>query len=435
MSTRIAELEKLYRDALLNDVIPFWERYSIDSECGGYFTCLDRAGRVYDTDKFMWPQARQVWMFSRLYNSVEKRPRWLEIARHGADFLERYGRDESGDWYFSLTRQGRPLVQPYNWFSDSFGAIAFAQYHLATGEPRARDIAVQTFHNMLRRLANPKGIYNKQVPGTRGLRSMAFPMILINVCREFEGVVDRAELDRTRDAAVREIMTLHLDRQRGIPFDNVAPDGSHVDCFEGRTIIPGHGIEAMWFVMDAVRGRGDRETIETAARAVLKMLEFGWDERYGGIYYFRDVEDKPPPQLEWDQKLWWVHLETLIALLMAWSLTGWKECREWFDRVHEYTWRVFPDPGYGEWWGYLNRTGQVLLECKGGKWKGCFHLPRALWLCADELATLGNTASCRGTAFQAVMHGQDAHATGDHGQDAHATENHGQDAHGTEGKG
>jgi len=230
-------------------------------------------------------------------------------------------------------------------------------------------------------------------------------------------------------------MTLHLDRQRGIPFDNVAPDGSHVDCFEGRTIIPGHGIEAMWFVMDAVRGRGDRETIETAARAVLKMLEFGWDERYGGIYYFRDVEDKPPPQLEWDQKLWWVHLETLIALLMAWSLTGWKECREWFDRVHEYTWRVFPDPGYGEWWGYLNRTGQVLLECKGGKWKGCFHLPRALWLCADELATLGNTASCRGTAFQAVMHGQDAHATGDHGQDAHATENHGQDAHGTEGKG
>lgn len=327
-------------------------------------------------------------MFAKLYNVAEKRQSWLDIAKHGADFLERHGMNEAGDWYFSLARDGRPLVQPYNWFTDSFAAIGFGQYHLATGDHRARDIAVQTFHHLLRRLSNPKGVYSKVISGTRSMQSMAFPMILINVCRELEGVVEQAELDRVRETAVHDIMELHFDRNRGIPFDNVAPDGSHVDCFEGRTILPGHGIEAMWFVIDAVRGRGEREIIETAASTILKLIEFGWDEQYGGLFYYRDIDNHPPLQLEWDQKLWWVHLETLVALLMAWSLTGWKSCWDWFERVHDYVWRHYPDPEFGEWLGYLDRRGEVLIDCKGGKWKGCFHLPRALWLCSEELAAL-----------------------------------------------
>ena len=38
-----------YKDTLLNKVVPFWEKYSPDKEHGGYFTCLDREGKVYDT--------------------------------------------------------------------------------------------------------------------------------------------------------------------------------------------------------------------------------------------------------------------------------------------------------------------------------------------------------------------------------------------------
>jgi N-acylglucosamine 2-epimerase len=59
----------LYRDELFGSVIPFWMEKSPDREFGGYFTCLDRQGRVYDTDKFMWLQGRQVWFFSMIYNS------------------------------------------------------------------------------------------------------------------------------------------------------------------------------------------------------------------------------------------------------------------------------------------------------------------------------------------------------------------------------
>jgi len=122
------ELAALYRDGLFQDVIPFGEQHSVDWERGGYFTCLDRTGNVFDTDKFVWLQARQVWTFSMLCNRVEKRDAWLEIARNGADFLKRHGMDGEGNWYFALDRQGIPLVQPYNIFSDCFAAMAFSQY-------------------------------------------------------------------------------------------------------------------------------------------------------------------------------------------------------------------------------------------------------------------------------------------------------------------
>jgi hypothetical protein len=74
-----------------------------------------------------------------------------------------------------------------------------------------------------------------------------------------------------------------------------------------------------------------------------------------------------------------VHVEALVALAMGYSLTGRAGCLDWFRRVHDYTWAHFPDPQYGEWFGYLNRRGEVLLPLKGGKWKGCFHVPRGLY--------------------------------------------------------
>jgi hypothetical protein len=65
-----------------------------------------------------------------------------------------------------------------------------------------------------------------------------------------------------------------------------------------------------------------------AKNTALKMLEYGWDNEFGGIYYFMDRKGFPPQQLEWDQKLWWVHIETLISLLKGYRLTGDEKCLE-----------------------------------------------------------------------------------------------------------
>ena len=388
MPTRFAELEKLYRNALLDDALPFWERHSVDRECGGYFSCLARDGSVYDTDKFVWLQARQVWTFSTLYNRLEKRPEWLEVAKHGADFLRRHGSDTDGNWYFALDRHGSPLVQPYNLFSDCFAAMAFSQYALAAGDEEAKELARATLGNILRRKDNPKGKYSKAVPGTRPLKILALPMILANLVLELEWLLERERVEQTIDWCVDEVMNGFLDRRRKLLFEQIAPDGTHVDCFDGRLINPGHTIEATWFLMDIARRRSDTALASEATDIMLNATEFGWDTDHGGIFYFMDAEGRPPDKLEWDQKLWWVHLESLVALLKAYALTKRPDCLAWYDKVHDYSWEHFPDPEHGEWFGYLNRRGEVLLSLKGGKWKGCFHVPRALYLCWQELREL-----------------------------------------------
>jgi len=388
INSRCSALAARYSQALLGDVIPFWLRHSGDREHGGYFTCLERDGTVYDTDKFVWLQARQVWTFSMLHNRVQKRAEWLQFAGSGAAFLAAHGRDPAGNWHFSLTRDGRPLTQPHSVFSDCFAAMAFSQYGLATGDEEARAMADRTYRNILRRKDNPKGPYNKAVPGARPMVALSLPMILANLTLELEWMLDAGTFQQSIDNCLREVFGLFLDEKRQVLREQVAPDGTPVDCFEGRVFNPGHGIEAMWFIMDIAERRRDRALIEKAVDVVLHTLELGWDQRLDGIFYFLDADGHPPQQLEWDQKLWWVHVEALVALLKGYRLTGRPACWTWFEKLHAYTWSHFPDPEYGEWYGYLNRQGEVLLPLKGGKWKGCFHVPRGLFLCAEELAKI-----------------------------------------------
>ncbi len=385
------KLSKQYLSGLVDDVIPFWQNHSLDTECGGFFTCLNRDGSVYDTDKFMWLQGREVWTFSMLYNRFEQRSEWLDIAKHGVDFMLANGMDDNGDWYFSLDRSGKPLVQAYNIFSDCFAVMAMAQYSIAAGDDRARQVALDTYKRILKRVDNPKGKYNKVIPTTRPMKSFALPMILSNLALELEGVLSADETMANAMACIDEVMTVFVDADRGIVFENVAPDGSRVDSFEGRVVNPGHGIEAMWFAMDIAERAGDQDLINRAVDMVLSILDYGWDKEYDGIYYFMDEKGCPPQQLEWDQKLWWVHVETLVALAKGFRLTGREECSQWFQRVHDYSWKNFADPECGEWYGYLNRRGEVLLPLKGGKWKGCFHVPRGLYVCYKELAQIANS--------------------------------------------
>src|SRR5690606_37627499 len=370
-----------YRGQLLENVLPFWTRNSRDDAKGGYFTCLDREGNVFDTDKFVWLQARQVWCFSMMYNQVEKREEWLHLAEHGAKFLMQNGRDEAGNWYFSLRRDGRPLIQPYNIFSDCFAAMAFAQLYKASGKAVYSEVALETFRNILRRQDNPKGIYSKVYPGTRPLQGFSLPMILSNLVLEMEDVLDRETVDTTIDRAIHTVMDVFYQPDLGLILENVSPEGKFDDSFDGRLVNPGHAIEGMWFMMDLAVRKGDKALARKAVDITLSTLEYGWDKEYDGIFYFLDVKGHPPQQLEWDQKLWWVHMETLISLLKGYWLTGDIRCWEWFEKIHEYSWKHFADPEYGEWYGYLNRRGEVLLPLKGGKWKGCFHVPRGLYQC------------------------------------------------------
>ena len=385
------QISSRYKRELLENCLPFWLENSQDKEFGGYYSCLNRDGSVYDTDKFIWLQGREVWMFAMLYNNVEKNQEWLDCAIQGAEFLKKYGHDENWDFYFSLNREGRPLVQPYNIFSNTFACMAFAQLAKATGNEEYAQIARKIFTRILERRSNPKGQWCKAYPGTRPMKDFALPMIICNMALEVEDILeDKSVLEQTIDTCLHEVFDVFYQPDLGCMLENVSSvDGTPVDCFEGREINPGHDLEALWFMMNLGIRRGDKSLIEKCVEIALKVIDLGWDKEYGGIFYFLDAKGAPQQKLEWDQKLWWVHIESAIAMLKGYQLTGNEKCLEWFMKLDEYLWNNFKDKEYPEWFGYLNRRGEMLLPLKGGKWKGCFHVPRGLyqiWKLAEECA-------------------------------------------------
>lgn len=391
VNVNFKQIASRYEKELRENCLPFWLENSQDKEFGGYYSCLNRDGSVYDTDKFIWLQGREVWMFAMLYNNVEKNQEWLDCAIQGAEFLKKYGHDENWDFYFSLNREGRPLVQPYNIFSNTFACMAFAQLAKATGNEEYAQIARKIFTRILERRSNPKGQWCKAYPGTRPMKDFALPMIICNMALEVEDILeDKSVLEQTIDTCLHEVFDVFYQPNLGCMLENISSvDGTPVDCFEGREINPGHDLEALWFMMNLGIRRGDKALIQKCVEIALKVIDLGWDKEYGGIFYFLDAKGAPQQKLEWDQKLWWVHIESAIAMLKGYQLTGNEKCLEWFMKLDEYLWNNFKDKEYPEWFGYLNRRGEMLLPLKGGKWKGCFHVPRGLyqiWKLAEECA-------------------------------------------------
>ncbi|MEG2061006.1 MAG: AGE family epimerase/isomerase [Alistipes sp.] len=373
------KLADQYRSELLDSVLPFWLNYSQDKKCGGYFSCLNRDGSVYDTDKFIWLQGREVWMFSMLYNKVEQRKEWLDCAIQGGEFLRKYGHDGNYNWYFSLTQEGKPLIDPYNIFSYTFATMAFAQLSIATGSVEYAEIAKKTFDRILEKRANPKGQWSKVHVGTRPMKDFALPMILCNLALEIESLIDKKLLDQTIETCLHEVLEVFYREDLGLIVENVSADGELMNTFEGRRMNPGHALEAMWFIMDLGVRLKRRDLIDKAVAIALRTIDYGWDKQNGGIFYFMDRLGCPPQELEWDQKLWWVHIEASITMIKGYQLTADRRCLAWFEKLHEYMWTHFKDPIHPEWFGYLNRKGEVLLPLKGGKWKGCFHVPRGMY--------------------------------------------------------
>lgn len=378
-----------YKDELLNSIIPFWEQNCVDQKYGGYLTFLDRDGSVYNTEKYMWMQWRIVYEFATLAMSgirAERKDRWLNIAEFGYNFLVKYGKNKHGQYYFALNREGQPIISPYNIYSEAFATMGSAALYAATNEKRYRESALRSMDNYIKRLKNPKGEWEKSMPARTKRLSLGNYMILANlglVLKENLGVIDfQDKIDEAADMVVNHFWHPELR----ILFENINQDFSFdMDSCDGRHLNPGHGLEACWFLLEYAVDSERNELIPKLCDMIKGQLSFGWDKKFGGIFYFMDALGKPHVELQWDMKLWWVHNEALIATLLGYSLTKDDKLLEWFTKVDKWTWKHFPDPEFGEWFGYLNRRGDPTHMLKGGKWKTFFHLPRCLLKCKDVL--------------------------------------------------
>ena len=366
----------------------FWLKNGWDKENGGVYTCLDRWGKIYSTDKSVWMQGRCAWTFSYLCHVYGIKQEWLDFAKSCLDFMEKYciNREKGNRMYFTVTADGKPLRQRRYFYSESFYAIANAEYYALTKDEvylqRARE-AYEIYWNLYQGIGeDATGFGPKTIPETRSGRGLGLPMICLNIC----SVLCRCdpahaeEYNQRSQVCVHDIFTYHHKADLRCTLENVGPDGEfRGDVTEGRIVNPGHDIECSWFRMEYANRMGDKELLKKAETVFDYAIEAGWDKEYGGLLYFIDCKGLPPEAYEHDMKLWWPHNEILIASMMAYRDTGDEKFYDWFCKTLDYCKEVFADPENGEWYGYLRRDGKPTMpSTKGSTFKGPFHLPRML---------------------------------------------------------
>lgn len=391
---RLSELQAVYRDGLLKDVLPFWLRHGPDREHGGLLTCLDRQGNVIDTDKAIWLQGRTAWTLSTVSLKTGPQPGWLEQAKSCLDFIREHGRGPEGKLYFTVTREGKPLRMRRYVYSESFAAIGSAAYSRATGDRRAAEEAKAYFATYLAHSFLGAGGPPKTDPVTRPASGVGPRMIAIATAQEIRAnlgdiPVAGATCTAWIDRCIADIERDFYHPEIGALLETAGPDGAVIDHFDGRTLNPGHAIECAWFILHEAKHRGKDARLLKLGLGILDcMWRRGWDPEHGGLLYFTDVRGLPVQEYWAQMKFWWPHNEAVIATLLAYQLTGDARYAGWHTLVHDWTHRVFPDPAHGEWFGYAHRDGTISTQLKGNLWKGPFHLPRMqlyCWELTEEL--------------------------------------------------
>jgi len=376
-----------FKKDLLENILPFWLKNSIDTQNGGICTMADEKGELYGTDKSVWFQGRALWSFSKAYNSVDARPEYLEAAKKIYEFLPKCT-DTDGRMYFTVTEDGRELQKRRYYFSETFAAIGCAEYYKATGDAKVLEDAEKYFDVAYECFTGVRKNPPKINPENQKLNALSPVMIMLATCQVMRTVSHDEKYNRIASECLDKILHGGFLTDKAL-MENTDDKGNFVNTPTGRIVNPGHSMEAAWFVMMEGMISGNKEAIEAGKKIIDITWPLGWDKERGGIIAFTDVLGMPPQQLEWDMKLWWPQCETMIALRMAYMLFGDESYNEKYEIVKQYCEKYFCDKENGEWYGYLHYDNTVSTTLKGNIFKGPFHVPR-LYIIMAILDEYGN---------------------------------------------
>ncbi|QDU32069.1 Cellobiose 2-epimerase [Poriferisphaera corsica] len=388
--SRLESLLGIYKGGLIDDVLPFWLKHSLDHEYGGFMTCVDRDGSLLDTDKGGWQQGRAIWTYANMWNFHEQKPEYLDAAKLSMRFMDENMFDSDGRMFFQLTKDGKPIRKRRYTFTETFGAIASASFARATGNDFYADRA-RNLIDLILKYNNTPGLVEPKFTGVRPAKGIGTPMIMMATCQELRAALDTDEWDDLIMRCIDEIEKDFVKPELEVCMEQVSPEGEIIEHIDGQTLNPGHAIEASWFILHEARYRNnDKRLIDLGLNILNWMWARGIDKEFGGLMYFVGLNGKPVQEYWQDMKFWWPHNEAIIATLYAYAMTGEKKYAEMHQQVHDWAYKFFPDAEHGDWFGYLRRDGQISQPSKGNIFKGPFHLPRMqlmCWkLCEDMLA-------------------------------------------------
>ena len=384
------QIVKECREALLERVVPFWAGRVADPEYGGYFTCFNREGVLYDSRKPGWFIGRTMFTFSLLCQQFGYRQEWMDIVRAGHTFLPRA---ETGDGRVAqmLARDGTVLTGPVSIFTDHFAVKGLINELAAQGSRASEEEIIrvrQLLEKLLVHVRDPE-VLRRECPDER-FQKHAVNFMTLTVLIEARKLFG-SDYDRVLRECVERSLYRFASDELGAPMEYIGKDGKALPEGPGRLIDAGHTMESLWFSMEAAGIPDQKEWNARAGEVLNWVIRDCWDQEYGGFIQHRDYERNEPEApflvtdydgtpVGWQDKIWWVQAEGLIALCMSGVKNGNEAHWKLFLELYEYVKQYFTDPRTGEWYSFLHRDGSILSANLGSTLKGPYHVPRCLMM-------------------------------------------------------
>jgi len=422
------ELHFFYKDHLLNQVLPFWKS-AVDEQHGGIYTSFNAEGsKLLSRDKYTWSQGRFLWIWSRLAELCEKEiwpeqaAGYLDQAEKSYRFLAQNALMPNDHCRFLLEEDGTPKEMilgeghDISFYADCFVIMGFAEYGRVAGNRDAFELAERLFINVEQRLQ--KGIVRSepyQVPA--GMLVHGYAMIMLNTAQALIKAAEFFELEAKvrhyRQYAMEKCQhILEVLRDSNDRIHEVLPaneagagarEGSQVGSSEKlllRHLNPGHSAECLWFIMQEAQEQDNTSMIAACVETLKAVLTSGWDEQYGGLFRYIDLDGGQPKgePLEgasafeslirdtWDMKLWWPHSEALYACRLAFELTEDADIEKWYWKLHDYTFRLFPADAGMEWIQIRTREGAPANRVVALPVKDPYHIIRNMLMIIELTA-------------------------------------------------
>ncbi|HEV3221432.1 MAG TPA: AGE family epimerase/isomerase [Puia sp.] len=372
----------------LNNIIHYWELYSLDRQGGGFIGRIDQDNHIHtQVPKGSVLNTRILWSFSAVYRYTQN-PLHLELATRAYHYICEYFSDpEFGGLYWSVDHLGKMIDNHKQVYAQAFGIYAMSEYYRVTKNPKALELALEWYGLIEKYSRDPKhGGYIDAFAGDwtfledkrlsakdeNASKTMNTHLHLVEAYANLYEVWPSQKLKRD----IIDLLNI---------FDKkiIHPSGHHLILFfsddwkmDQAIISYGHDIEAAWLLQSCAESIGDTDSIKTAKKNALLITTAAMEglDKDGGLWY--EFNNNKNELLY--EKHWWPQAEALIGFCNAWQLTGNSMYKNVLLRSWQFIQNHILDKTHGEWlWGIDKDNKKMQNQDKVGMWKGPYHNSRA----------------------------------------------------------
>jgi mannobiose 2-epimerase len=365
-------------DDLLNNILPFWVKYSRDEKRGGFYGAVGYNGSPNLTaSKGLVLNARILWGFSTAYRVLGDQI-YEEYADRARQYLQDYFYDtEYGGYYWMLDTSGTPTTTTKMTYGNAFVIYGLSEHYRATGDAVSLQRAIAQYETFESKIYDRKyrGYVEDfdrdwselfRIPEATVKSTNTQIHVLesyVNLHRSWKNATLEASIYKLIDVFLNDILdrsTWHQKMNMMMNWYVTEPTFSY-----------GHDIEIAWLLLEAAEELENQTLIaqlkEIAVHLVDVQIAEGFDKN-GALTY-----EKQPDFFD-DNLEWWPQAEAMNAFFNIYQFT---KNETYIDKAQVlWNWikKNMIDYEFGEWIRTVRANGTVESKFdKIDEWKCPYH--------------------------------------------------------------